>query len=262
MINSTLSTHQDFPAPMIGITCNYLSPLPSACEAGIGAEEQAWQLIAQDYLEAVWQAGGIPLLIPVDHDKTRALKMLDMADGLILSGGNDIAPNRYGEAQTQSCNLPDPVRDEMEILMCRRALETDMPILGICRGMQILNVTQGGTLYQDLEKAGYPPHSCFTSKKNVPVHPVTIKKESLLAQITGQNRIRVNSFHHQAVKEIGADLTAAAISGDGVTEAVTMAQKAFVLAIQWHPEMMQDDPSQQKIIRALINASAIRKMSK
>lgn len=242
--------------PLIGITCNYLEPLPSAFKAGIGAEEQAWQLIAQDYLEAVWRAGGIPLLLPVDQNKKRALAMLDMTDGIILSGGNDIAPQSYGEVIEDACNTPDPDRDEMEILMCKKALEADKPILGICRGMQILNVALGGTLHQDLETDGFLPHSKFSQRRNLPAHPVTVTKASLLEQITGESQLLVNSFHHQAVKELGEGLQAAAVSEDGVVEAVTMAGKRFVLALQWHPEMMHDSGEQQSILNAFIKAGA------
>lgn len=238
---------------IIGITCNYLSPLPSAFEAGIGAKEQAWQLIAHDYVEAVWKAGAIPMLIPVTENVDRALEMLDMVDGLLISGGNDVSPQMYG-SRVKNCGTLDPERDRMEMSLLKAALEKNMPVLGVCRGVQLMNVCLGGNLHQDLPTDGFPVHSIFSNMRNIPTHRVTVKEGTLLAGILGSGETWVNSFHHQAVDELGAGLEAAAISEDGVVEAIAMPDKKFVLAVQWHPEMMFDSENQQKIFQAFIGA--------
>ena len=129
---------------LIGITCNYLAEVPDAFHAGIGAKEQAWQLIAQDYLDAVWKAGGIPVLIPIDKEADRACGILNTIDGLIISGGNDVSPSLYGERVT-CCGSLDPERDRYEMELLKKALEMDLPVLGVCRGIQIMNVFFGGT---------------------------------------------------------------------------------------------------------------------
>lgn len=237
----------------IGITCNYLNPLPSAFEAGIGAKEQAWQLIAQDYLEAVWRAGAVPVLIPVDENIERALDMMDLVDGLLLSGGNDVSPQLY-HTRVNNCGTLNPERDVMEMQLLEKALRLNMPVLGVCRGVQLMNVCLGGTLHQDLPSDGFPVHSIFSNIRNIPTHPVHVKEDTLLAGIIGSGETWVNSFHHQAVDLLGSGLEAAAVSEDGVIEAVAMPDKKFVLAVQWHPEMMFDSEKQQKIFHAFIRA--------
>lgn len=238
---------------LIGITCNYLNPLPSAFEAGIGAKEQAWQLIAEDYLQAVWKAGAIPVLLPVDENTDRALKMLDMVDGLLISGGNDVSPQMYG-TRVKNCGILNPERDTMEMKLLEKALSMDMPVLGVCRGVQLMNVCLGGTLHQDLPSDGFPVHSIFSNVRNIPTHKVDVKEGTLLSDIIGGGETWVNSFHHQAVDKLGAGLEAAAISEDGVVEAIVMPDKKFVLAVQWHPEMMFDSEKQQKIFQRFVKA--------
>lgn len=238
---------------LIGITCNYLEPLPSAFTAGIGAEEQAWQLLAHDYLEAIWRAGAMPLMIPIDSDIDRAREMISMADGLLLSGGNDVTPGTYGR-RYEKCGILDPDRDRMELALLDEALSADIPILGICRGIQIMNVGFGGTLYQDLPAAGCCVHSIFSNKRNIPTHKVTVAPETALAKIVGAGDLWVNSFHHQAVCDLAPGLTAMASSEEGVIEAVSVPGRKFAMAVQWHPEMMYDSNSQQAIFRAFIDA--------
>lgn len=238
---------------LIGITCNYLESVPSAFQAGIGAEEQAWQLLAQDYLDAVWRAGAVPVLLPVDREPERALAMLDMVDGLLSSGGNDMVPANYGR-RVENCGIMDPARDRMEMALIEKALREDKPVLGICRGIQVMNVAMGGTLCQDLVTDGFKVHSIFASRRNIPTHQVKVAEGTLLAEITGAGDLWVNSFHHQAVGELAPGLTAAAVSEDGVVEAVTVPGKRFAMAVQWHPEMMFDSEKQQAIFRAFVGA--------
>ena len=241
------------PNTLIGITCNYVSLCPSAFEAGIGAEDQDWQLIAQDYLNAVWRAGAVPVLLPVDGDADRVLAMLDMVDGLLISGGNDVSPEMYGSSENK-CGTLDAKRDGMEKILLEKALEKDMPVLGICRGIQLMNAALGGTLHQDLPSEGYPSHTITDYSRNTPTHTVEVKEGTLLADIIGNGETAVNSFHHQAVDTLGNGLEAAAVSKEGIVEAVVMPEKKFVLAVQWHPEMMFDSEKQQKIFAAFVEA--------
>lgn len=237
---------------LIGITCNYMKHCSSAFEAGIGAADQDWQLIAQDYLNAIWRAGAVPVLLPVDGNKDRALEMLDMVDGLLISGGNDVSPEMYGSKENK-CGTLDENRDAMEKCLLEKALEMDMPVLGVCRGVQLMNAALGGTLYQDLPSEGYPNHTITKFARNIATHTVDVKEDTLLAKILGSVELGVNSFHHQAVERLADGLEAAAVSKEGIVESVYMPGKKFVLAVQWHPEMMFDSEVQQKIFAAFVD---------
>ena len=238
---------------LIGITCNYLSLCPSAFEAGIGAADQDWQLIAQDYLNAIWKAGAVPVLLPIDGNKERALEMLEMVDGLLVSGGNDVSPEMYGSKENK-CGTLDLNRDAMEKCLLEKALEKDMPVLGICRGVQLMNAALGGTLHQDLPSAGYPNHTIIDFSRNTATHTVEVKENTLLAEILGCGELGVNSFHHQAADQLADGLEAAAVSKEGIVESVYMPGKKFVLAVQWHPEMMYDSEVHKKIFDAFVGA--------
>jgi len=238
---------------LIGVTCNYLSLCPSAFEAGIGAADQDWQLIAQDYLNAIWRAGAIPVLLPIDEDPNRALEMLEMVDGLLISGGNDVSPELYGSKENK-CGVLDHNRDVMEKCLLEKALEKDMPVLGICRGVQLMNAALGGTLHQDLPSEGFPNHTIVEFDRNVVTHTVEVKESTLLAEILGSGELGVNSFHHQAVDKLADGLEAAAVSKEGIVESVYMPGRKFVLAVQWHPEMMYDSEVQKKIFEAFVGA--------
>jgi len=238
---------------LIGVTCNYLNLCPSAFEAGIGAADQDWQLIAQDYLNAIWRAGAIPVLLPIDEDPNRALEMLEMVDGLLISGGNDVSPELYGSKENK-CGVLDHNRDVMEKCLLEKALEKDMPVLGICRGVQLMNAALGGTLHQDLPSEGFPNHTIVEFDRNVVTHTVEVKESTLLAEILGSGELGVNSFHHQAVDKLADGLEAAAVSKEGIVESVYMPGRKFVLAVQWHPEMMYDSEVQKKIFEAFVGA--------
>ena len=238
---------------LIGITCNYLKLCPSAFDAGIGAEDQDWQLIAQDYLNAIWKAGAIPVLLPIDGNMERALGMLDMVDGLLISGGNDVSPEMYGSDENK-CGILDRNRDTMEKRLLEKALEKDMPVLGICRGVQLMNAALGGTLHQDLPSEGYLNHTIVDYDRNVVTHTVEVKNGTLLESIIGAGEVGVNSFHHQAIDKLAPGLAAAAVSKEGIVESVYMPGKKFVLAVQWHPEMMYDSEVQQKIFATFVRA--------
>ena len=167
---------------LIGITCNYIKLCPSAFEAGIGAADQDWQLIAHDYLNAIWRAGAVPVLIPVSEDAEHALAMLEMVDGLLISGGNDVSPSMYDQPEMK-CGTLDLNRDRIEKTLLGAALEKNMPVLGICRGIQLINAALGGTLHQDLPTEGFTNHTIVDRDRNVTSHTVDVKENSLWNQM-------------------------------------------------------------------------------
>ena len=241
--------------PVIGITCNFMPDIPDTVRAGIAAPGQTWELIAEDYVQAVEKADGIPVLLPVHAHFEKNVEALDRLDGVLISGGNDVSPRLYGERFDSNCGLLDAERDAYEIELTRRAVTEGIPCLGICRGVQIMNVAHGGTLYQDLPSAGFPAHSIWSGDRNNGTHLVAFPEGSPLHEIFRCGEMWVNSFHHQAVKKIGEGLRLAAVStGDDVIEGLYRPDRPFVLAVQWHPEMMPKCEVQAKIFRAFVEA--------
>lgn len=211
--------------------------------------------VNEDYVTAVKMAGGIPLVLPMIDDETVIDDYMNVIDGLVLSGGHDVEPLRYKEQPLMRIGQTFPERDTFDIHLVERALDRDIPVLGICRGHQILNVALGGSLYQDLS---YIP-SCEIkhdqySDPSLPTHEVDIEPNSRLHRIVGQTRVRTNSFHHLAIKELAKDLQVVALSDDGVIEAVEHKEKAHVMGVQWHPEMMaaKQDVYMSKLFHSLI----------
>ena len=242
--------------PLIGITSNFMRDIPDTVNAGIAAPNQSWELIAQDYVDSVKKCGGVPVILPVHSAPDECSEILSRVNGLLLSGGNDVSPMLYGERFGAKCALLDPERDEFELKLVRCALEMDMPILGICRGIQVLNVALGGTNIQDLPEAGFQPHCIWSGDRKTGTHVVNILPETPLESIFGKNRIWVNSFHHQAVKTVAKRLKACAVTPeDGIVEGVYCPDRTFVIAVQWHPEMMYDSSLQARIFSAFIKAS-------
>lgn len=245
--------------PIIGITCNYSYDDETPMKQGIGAPGQEWQLLADDYIASVVRAGAIPFIIPLIDDTELIRDMLDRVDGLILTGGNDINPEFFGERAIAETGFVMTQRDRQDIFCAKYIIEeTDKPILGVCRGMQIMNVAFGGTMYQDLVKNDFQSHSLSTLKRHEGTHDISIEKDSLLKELLKTESTRVNSFHHQAVRDIASNFKAVAMSEDGVVEALELKDdnKRFVLGVQWHPEMMSSHHDiQQNIITELIKNS-------
>lgn len=190
-----------------------------------------------DYVDSVVAAGGAPLILPCHSDGEAIAAALDVADGLLLTGGGDVMSLAYGEEPHPTCAHQDPIRDEMEIEAVRVAVALGLPILGICRGLQVLNVALGGTLVQDVASQVNDAVKHYNSPLSPALaHTVDIVEDSLLAQVLGRTSIAVNSYHHQAAKDIGEGLRANCWAKDGVVEGLEASAGRLILAVQFHPE--------------------------
>lgn len=188
------------------------------------------------YADAVAQAGGIPLLLPYQMELIP--EYLASISGLLLSGGIDPDPLIWEEEPVPGMGRIDPLRDQFELELINGALELGMPILGICRGCQMLNIAGGGTLYQDIANTeGYLKHN-QDAPRWYPTHTVAVKVNTRLYGIYQDDQLRVNSIHHQAIKDIPAGFVASAEARDGVIEAIERKEGSFALGVQWHPEAM------------------------
>lgn len=225
--------------PVIGITTKFTSDDSFGVNARIGARLQKWHMIADDYIKSVELAGGLPIIIPLFNDPSNIDEIIDKLDGLILTGGNDVDPQYYGESMEREIGEIIPELDYMEIELTKKVINnTDIPVLGICRGHQLLNVACGGSLYQDLEKSGKEDHFKASSPKYHAVHEIDIVEDSKVFKAVRKDKLRVNSYHHQSIKAVAENLMTAAMSTDGIIEAVESLDERFIMGIQWHPEMM------------------------
>jgi putative glutamine amidotransferase len=212
--------------------------------------------ISHTYVSAIQEAGGAPLLFPsVDVHVEEPGRLLDRIDGLFLPGGRDLDATIYSSEAHPSNDPPLRVRDELEIALTREARERGMPVLGACRGMQVINVALGGTLEQHLgDRLDLTPHRA-AQKGTRTSHPVAISQGTLLSAITHDDEFDIASHHHQGVDRLGEGLLASAFAPDGVVEAIEATDGGFCLGVQWHPEERLD-PEGIALIRAFIAASA------
>ncbi|ADK31829.1 gamma-glutamyl-gamma-aminobutyrate hydrolase family protein [Brachyspira pilosicoli] len=220
--------------PIIGISGSILAIENDGVFSGY---ERAY--VNDDYVLSVTRAGGIPFIIPMIDDDDDIKAQIANVDGIVLSGGYDIDPIYWGEEVNSKLGRIFPRRDNHELKIIKYALEMKKPILGICRGCQIINVAFGGSLYQDLSfiKDCYIKHS-QSAKPYEPTHNITTKEGSIIREIVGDS-LRVNSFHHLAIKDLGKGLIATSHSTDGIVESVEYTENGnFVFGVQFHPEMM------------------------
>ena len=247
--------------PLIGITTNYSFDDEPCVKSDIGGKLQQWHLLADDYIRAVETAGGLPVILPLCGCLKDARETLARLDGVVFSGGNDLNPLCYGEPNSGKVGAIQPARDRQELELVRFALEeTDLPVLGICRGIQLFNVAAGGTLHQDMVSDGLPPHSFSMVPMQETSQRVRIAGESLLAQIIGEEMTEVNSFHHQCIKALGRGWVPVAWDEHcpQVIEAVEReGRAAFTLGVQWHPETLAAKyPQHLKIFQAFVRAAS------
>ena len=217
-------------------------------------KESIWML--PGYFEGINQAGAIPIMFPFTEDKQELDQLINMCDGFLFTGGHDASPELYNENPLDGLVSCCMKRDKMESYILKKTIQINKPVLGICRGIQFINAALGGTLYQNLptqfetetEHHQNPPY-------DVPVHKVKVIKDSPLYKCLNSELLDVNSYHHQAVKDLAPNLKVMAVSEDGLVEAVYMPELRFLWAVQWHPEFSyKTDDNSKKIFKAFIEA--------
>ena len=222
--------------PLIGITCSKTADGKIA--------------MSQNYLNSIWEAGAVPVFLAYTQDKSKLAEYAEVFDGFLFAGGDDMDPARYGETVMFDNVEIDADRDAFELALYRHVIATNKPILGICRGIQLLNVAEGGTLYQHIDGHRQTPKpGTVTEQKN------TVEQGSYLHTLIGKDEIFVNSFHHQNIKDLAPTLRTDATSEDGYIEAVHKPEHKFFFAVQWHPEIYrQTSEEMQKVFSAFVNA--------
>jgi putative glutamine amidotransferase len=233
--------------PLIGVTTSELRPSGAGTLRRHGEPPHAEMALGMTYLRAIDAAGGMPVVLPPLGDPE---PYLDRLDGICLSGGPDLDPGAYGATERHPELGPtEPGLDAFELVLARAADERGLPLLAICRGAQALNVARGGTLHQHL-----PGHR-QTEPATATTHSVHVEAESRLAQLVGTDVLRVNSFHHQAVRRLGSGLRAVAHAADGTVEAIEAPGPRFVVGVQWHAEGLVGQPRHSVLFDALVEAS-------
>ena len=195
----------------------------------------------KDYCEAINKSGGAAIIISGFQDDDILLEIFERCDGFLISGGPDADPKHYGEKTLPFCGTISPYRDYLENFIIKKALECNKPILGICRGMQMLNVAAGGTLYQDIYMQNKDKEILQHSQeapKWYPIHDIHIEKDSIIWKSFQADTFSVNSFHHQAVKDLAQDFKSTSHSSDGIIESIEHKNHKFAVGVQWHPERM------------------------
>ncbi len=243
--------------PVIGVTTQTLHAI-DGIPAGL---PESW-VMNQRYFLAATIVGGVPWMIPLlDHDEDTLREIYDRLDGLLIPGGVDMDPATFGEERHPKLGSLDAARDRVELQLTRWAIEDRKPILGLCRGIQVMNVALGGSLYQDLAaqqpdgiKHDYFPTAGF--RRDHLAHEVSLAQGSRLMAIIEKPTMLVNSMHHQGIKRLSPELASAAVAPDGLVEAVERDADHFMVGVQWHPEMFEmTDPHTRQLFRAFITAS-------
>jgi putative glutamine amidotransferase len=215
--------------------------------------------VNETYSRSISTAGGIPILIPLDLTESDLDALLDRVDGIVFTGGYDIDPHKYGGQSHPKVMHIDQSRDETEIHLVKIMADRGMPILGICRGLQVINVAMGGSLYEDLPEQfpGSIQHDNHDKPRDHLSHIVRVENDTLLVQILNNNQVQVNSLHHQGVRRLGNHLRPAAYSPDGLVEAFELPGIPFGLAVQWHPEELQENEAQRRLFQVFVGACQI-----
>jgi putative glutamine amidotransferase len=217
--------------PLIGITSNLMTISEGPFEG------QGRFFLNQGYVDSVVKAGGIPLILPIVSDPEAIRQQLFRIEGLIFSGGQDVHPSHYDEVPHLLLGEIAPERDSYEYLVLKIAEEMQIPILGICRGLQLMNVYHGGTLHQDLRLAEKDLHPAHTLQFNLDLHDVELAPQASLSQLFNASSLKVNSYHHQTIKEVASGWAVTATSADGLIEGIAKESSCWQHGVQWHPEV-------------------------
>jgi putative glutamine amidotransferase len=243
--------------PIIGIPTQTLHAMDGIPE---GLPE-SW-VMNQRYSRVVAAAGGLPVMIPLLEDEDTLRALYDRMDGVLIPGGVDLDPTNYGETPLPTCGRLDPARDRVELRFARWAIAEGKPLFGLCRGLQIVNVALGGTLYQDIaaQRSDAIKHDYFPTagySRDHLAHSVTVTSGSRLDALVGTAPLRVNSMHHQGVKDLAPGLAPTAMAPDGLIEGLESTDQQFVLAVQWHPESLTErDPRMQRLVAGFVEAAS------
>lgn len=236
------------PSPIIGITTGRVLSKTQVFE----------YTLSEMYVQAVFRAGGTPVILPTGADAGEVATLLEIVDGILLTGGGDIDPAIFNGQPHPNVYGIDHERDFLEIELVRQASRSQKPFLGICRGAQVINVALGGTLYTDIG-AQLPDAERHDLYPNIPrdkiAHHIQIQNGSLLRKLTDTAKLAVNSLHHQGLEQIPAYLIPIGHSADGLVEAVELRDHVFGLGVQWHPEWLVESSANQAIFRGLVQAA-------
>ena len=235
--------------PCIGITCRYqIRTTPG----GVQVPDVS---VDARFGDLIMAAGGWPLLIPHAQDDALLAEIVDRLDGIVVSGGPDIPPSRYGATPHPQTAVMHERREQTDFRVIELAERRRLPMLAICLGIQEWNVSRGGTLHQHVPDLHAQPVVAHRDGTEFAFHSVKLAPGSLIESIVRTNPLRVNSSHHQAIDQLGRNLVATAWAEDGIVEAVQDTSRPFAIGLQWHPEDMPDDPLERKIFTALVDAA-------
>jgi putative glutamine amidotransferase len=233
--------------PLIGITTRN----------GKDGDRHPMTVLQHSYIRAVLQAGGLPIMIPNIFDEEDFLDLYSRLNGILFSGGGDVSLAYFNGSDHPRIGEVDESRDTTEITLMRTAVNDGKPILGICRGAQVMNIAMGGTLYTHIydQLKGALDHAYPGSLRKAIVHPVNVDETTRSAEIFGETLLNVNSLHHQGLKDIAPGLKATGYAPDGLVEVVEIPDHPYAVAVQWHPEWLTDQPAMQRLFRSFVAAS-------
>ncbi len=242
--------------PLIGITTQTQEPIP-------GQAPRCW-IMGHTYINSLSSQGALPWVIPLVADDLSTLRgIYEQVDGVFLPGGVDVEPVHYGETTSELCGRVDPDRDMVELTLARWAMEDHKPLLGVCRGLQVMNVAAGGSLYQDvlaqrpdaIKHDYYPYHGEYTRDRRS--HEVRIEPASRLSRLLGGPQIMVNSMHHQGIKDLAPGLRPTSYAPDGLIESIESPNGHFAVAVQWHPEeFVHNDAPSRRLFQGFLKAAS------
>jgi len=232
--------------PLIGITARH-----APTTLGFSSVQ-----VLRAYVTSILEAGGAPILIPPDLTEDGWSPLLERLDGILFSGGADIGPEHYDGKPHPTIEV-DPLRDIIELPILRAAVDVDKPLLGICRGLQVMNVALGGRLYTHLldQLPNALQHDWQDKPRPTLAHPVRVEAGTRLADILGAPQVQVNSLHHQGIKELAPGLIPSAFAPDGLIEGVELSGHRFALAVQWHPEWLTEHEAMRRLFKAFVEES-------